>query len=117
MSLEGGRLNQNPENRFATNQMRQRAETNTLEELAKGYSKEAVEVFAGKNKDIAHDEAQRFAKEILSKKGPEQYEELNKLSRALLLRKPAIFDRIPDDEHERAAFALALVNEHNKSVQ
>ena len=90
-------------------QLRRRSAERTLQELANGYERQVEEIFSSKDATAARDEIARFAKEISSTEGPEQYEHLEKLVHALSLRKSSFFSEIPDDVHERSAFALALV--------
>lgn len=106
-----------PEGQLGREQLRRRSAERTLQELANGYERQANDVLSGQEGDAARDEVARFAKKITATEGPEQYEHLDKLIRALNLRKPAIFSEIPDDPHERSAFALALVRRYEQSLQ
>jgi hypothetical protein len=98
-------------------QLRRRGTENTLEELAQGYSRQAADVLSGKDSVVARDEISRFAKKISSEQGPDQYEYLQNLVSALVSRRSSFFGEIPDDEHERAAFALELVRQYEKTLQ
>jgi len=117
MVFEWGRMDRTPEGDLGRKQLERRGKENTLEELAKGYERQAADVLAGKDGASARDEIARFAKDILATKGPEQYEHLTHLVHALNLRKSSIFSEMPDDAHERSAFALALVRGYEKSLQ
>gem|GEM_PF-4671029 len=117
MAFEWHRMEKTPEGRMGREQVRRRENENTMEELAKGYSKQAEEILSGKDALTVRDEISRFAKKISSSQGPEQYEYLHTLNKALSLRRSSFFDEIPEDEHERAAFALALVKQYEKSLQ
>jgi hypothetical protein len=116
MSLEG-RMNQSAEARLGRKQLDNRADVQTIEELSVGYSRFAEQALSGADAISVRDEISRFVTKISSTEGPAQYEHLNKLVSALYLRKRSVFEVIPEDEHERAAFALALVNGYKKSLQ
>jgi hypothetical protein len=118
MSLEH-RMKHSAESKHGHAEAHRRAETNTLEELAEGkeYSRQAEAILSGPDGNAARDEISRFAAKISSSTGPEQYEQLGKLAHALNLRRKTILDRAADDEHERAAFVLALVNNYQKTLQ
>lgn len=117
MAFEWGRMKQTPEGVVGREQLRRRGNENTMEELADGYTRQAKEILSGKDAMIARDEVSRFAKKISSEQGPQQYEYLKDLVGALSRRKSSFFDEVPDDEHERAAFGLALVRAYEKSLQ
>jgi len=117
MGFEWRRMENTPEGELGRKELDQRGKENTLEELAKGYDRQSEGLLGGKDGTAARDEIARFAKEVSSTEGPEQYEHLEKLVHALSLRKPSIFSEIPDDAHERTAFALALVRGYEKSLQ
>jgi hypothetical protein len=105
------------ERKLGNEQLRRRSEGETLEELAGSYERQAQEVLSGDDAVTARDEISRFAKKISSETGHEQFEYLNLLVHALYMRRPGIFAIIPEDEHERGAFALALVRGYEKSLQ
>ncbi len=109
-------MEKTPEAKIIHAQDHDRQDLNSLEAAAKGYARQAREVFLGKDGVAAHDEVARFSQKIASSTGPEQYDVLQSLVRALNLRKPSILSEVPDDEYDRAAFALALVQTHETSL-
>jgi hypothetical protein len=117
MAFEWSRMNRTAEGQMGKEQLRRRSEGETLEELAGSYAGQAQEILSGADSITARDEISRFAKKISSETGPEQFEYLSLLVHALNMRRPGIFATIPDDEHERGAFALALVRGYEKSLQ
>lgn len=106
-----------PERQMAQAESRDRADLNSLEASSADYARNAQQIMEGQYGVAARDEIGRYAKKIHSSTGPEQVDELEKLIHALNVRKPAIFETVPNDEHERRAFALALVHAHEKSLQ
>jgi len=118
MGFEWGRenLRLNPEAQLARAESRDR-DLDPLSKLAASYERQAQKVMAGLDGASAHDEVARFAQKINDSTDLNQAEALERLVRALVLRKRSIFDVIPDDDRERLAFALALVRAHEKSLQ
>ena len=116
-NFEWGRMERTSEGKIGQEQLRRRSSEHTLEELAQTYARPAQEILSGKDAIVARDEISRFAKKISSLQGPDQYEQLGRLVSALASRRESFFDEIPDDEHERAAFALELVRQYESSLQ
>jgi hypothetical protein len=114
MDLER-RTKQGAEAQLGKREGDRRAETQTLEELSHTYDKQADALLSGRDGASIKDEISRFAKAVKLNTGAEQYEELGRLVHALHLRKPKIFE-VLEDEHERAAFALSLVEKYEKSL-
>src|SRR3989338_8811642 len=115
--FEKNRMDRTPEGLAAQNQLRERRETRTLVELADDYTQQANEILSGSDATSVRDEIARFAKKISASEGTDQYEALGRLVHALSLRKPGVFEIVPSDQHERAAFAMALVRSYQKALQ
>lgn len=89
-----------------------------LDELAAQHRGKAREILEGADGNAVRDEITRFADTITSaREGFEQDGAVKRLLDAIVLRKSGLWDEIPPDKKERAAFALALVRAHKEGVQ
>lgn len=116
-NFEGRGIRGTPEGNMGRQELYRRGKDLTLQEIGSTYARSASEVLSSDDKGIVRGEVSRFSKKILSLQGVDQHEQLQNLISALAQRKESVFDEIPDDEHERAAFALELVRQYEKSLQ
>jgi hypothetical protein len=94
-----------------------RRKAGTLEQLSRLYASTAESALSGPEGNKFRDEAARFATRVLSAtEGLEQGEQLDALLNALALRKAEVLETLPDDVHERRAFAFALVRAYKQSI-
>jgi hypothetical protein len=112
----GERMRGTPEENMGRQELHRRGKDLTLAEIGNTYARSAGEVLSKDDKGIVRSEISRFSEKILSQQGFEQQEQLQYLISALIQRKASVFDEVADDEHERAAFALELVRQYEKSL-
>jgi hypothetical protein len=102
--------------RMERRELRDRSEIKTPEDLAGEYEAQAERALAGADAMTVRYEVSLYAKDISTTSGMEQDKALARLVKALNGRKIKIFETIPD-EQEQIAFARALVEKYQKSLQ
>ena len=89
-----------------------------LNDLSTEYLKSAEILLTEKDGAVIRDEVSRFADMVVAgREGVEQDEHIERMLSAIVQRRPSALESVPDDKHERAAFAVALARTHKQTLQ